>query len=168
MTNLKPFYERRRAEDPIGFSDRRAGRRRNRIKQVSAERRRLHFKFQRAQREPIKIPAVIHMEGEKKPVYTVDISRGGILIVCDQALTPGSTLLFEFSFGEDFCHVRVSGRVVYRRQIAEEPSINTIGIKFTEPADLAINFLVKVVTLLKETRYSEEKVLLTITQDFTR
>jgi hypothetical protein len=162
---VKPFYERRRLAYPIEFSDRREARRRREVKRVFAERRRLAFQLKRSQREPLKIPAFMLIEGEKRPVYTTNISQGGMLIVCDHTLAPGSTLLLEFSFGGEFCHVKVAGQVVYFRQIAAEPFINMIGIKFMDAADYVISFLVKVVNLLRESRYSEEKALLTIVQD---
>lgn len=170
--SFSTFYERRRSEYPIRFSDRRARGRRERVEQVVPERRRLPYQIRRNERDPLKIPAFVVMKGQEGPACTMDIGRGGIRVVCVKPIPLGSPLQLNFSFGENFCYVNVAGEVVYCQNTEGDPGgqsvnvigIRIIGIKFVDVEDFVIKFLMRIEKALKRSRYSEEKATLTITQ----
>lgn len=157
------YYERRKGSEGVDFSDRRIAQRRNVAKAISPEQRRLASQIRRYERETFKIPVRLRLQEKEIFGYTHDISPEGLLVFTNIALNPGIRMALRFSFGENVCHLNISGQVLFSRSVMKEKSQQqAIGIKFSAIRDFEQKILTSAVQELKQNGSSREKSLLTI------
>lgn len=157
------FFERRKAETPIGIINRRISERRSHEKPISSEHRRLASQVRRYEREPFKIPVRLEAAGKEISGYTHDISPEGLLVYSDIVLSTGAPMTLQFSFGENFCYLNVSGQVVFRRLVEKEGALTlATGIRFSGVRDFEQKMLTSVVQALKQNNKREEKSSLSV------
>ncbi len=157
------FYERRNGSLAIDFNERRIAQRRNREKAASPEQRRLASQIRRYEREAFKIPVRLKIQEKEVSGYTHDISPEGLLVFSDTSLNRGTPLALNFTFGENVCHLNISGQVLFCRSVQKENQPQqAIGIKFSAIRDFEQKILTSAVQELKQNGTTQEKSLLTI------
>lgn len=160
-TGTSVFFDRRQQFTPINFNDRRTVVRRNTEKPAVPERRRLSSQTRHHERENIKIPISLLIEGKEIHGNTENISIGGLsaYINCDDALlTAGTPLTAQFSFGEGVCHISISSQTVFCRLVREQPfTKQALGIKFTAIRSFDEKILATLIQSLKQNNMASEK-----------
>ncbi|MBI3610933.1 MAG: PilZ domain-containing protein, partial [Nitrospirae bacterium] len=109
------FYERRKGHKPVESDQRRILRRGNNEKIHTAEQRRLATLVRRHQREAFRIPVRFRVQEKDFSGYTHDISPEGLLVFTETSLSAGTPMTLQFSFGQNVCHLNISGQVVFCR-----------------------------------------------------
>ena len=157
------FYERRKGHKQVEFDQRQILRRSNNAKIHTAEQRRLATLVRRYQRGAFKIPVRFQIQGKDFPGYTHDISPEGILVFTEASLNAGTPMTLQFSFGQNVCHLNVSGQVVFCRLAENGESLrHVIGIKFSAIREFEQKILTSTVQELKQSPAMYEKSLLNI------
>ena len=162
MTSIV-FYERRKESKLVDFHDRRTVQRRKQEVGIVQDHRRLASQVRRYEREAFKIPIRLKLQDKEISGYTHDICPEGLLVFTDVALSPGAPMDLKFSFGENICHLNISGQVVFCHLSQEgEAPRHSIGIKFSGIRDFEKSILTSVVEELKQGPTIQEKSLLNI------
>jgi pyrroloquinoline quinone (PQQ) biosynthesis protein C len=113
----------------------------------------------RNERNDLKIRVRLQLEGKELSGYTEDISPEGLLLISDTALSTGTSLALQCSFGE-VCYLNISGQVVCCQ--AKDDGNHSVDIKFSALRDWEQNILSSVVQELKKSVTTQQKSLLTI------
>lgn len=160
-TKASVFFDRRQNVTLINFNDRRLAQRRSMEKLPSAEQRRLASQMRQYEREGIKIPISLSVEGRELYGNTENISLGGLFAYIDGndiPLTAGTPLIVQFSFGEGVCHISLSSQVIFCRLARkEQPTQQAIGIKFTAIRNFEQRILANLIQSLKQNNTTGEK-----------
>jgi len=157
------FYERRREHKQVEFDQRRILRRENNAKIHTDEQRRLATLVRRHQREAFRIPVRFMLNGKDFPGYTHDISPEGLLVFTETSLSAGTPMTLQFSFGQNVCHLNVSGQVVFCHLAENGESLRqAIGIKFSAIREFEQKILTSAVQELEQDAIKQEKSLLNI------
>ncbi len=83
----------------------------------------------RFERKPLHIQAHLKINDKTICCEAHDISPGGLGILSDTALTPGTSLELKFAFG-DICYLNLSGQVVYCLVTEKDGIPHHVGVKF--------------------------------------
>ncbi|MBI3597306.1 MAG: beta-ketoacyl-ACP synthase II [Nitrospirae bacterium] len=157
------FYERRKGHKQVEFDQRRILRRSNNEKIHTAEQRRLATLVRRFQREAFRIPVRFRVQEKVFSGYTHDISPEGLLVFTETSLSAGTPIALQFSFGQNVCHLNVSGQIVFCRLAEHGESLQqAIGIKFSAIREFEQKILTSAVQELEQDAIKQEKSLLNI------
>ncbi|MBI1822792.1 MAG: PilZ domain-containing protein [Nitrospirae bacterium] len=158
------FYERRKSIAPIDFTDRRRAERRSNLESPSSERRRLASQLRRFDREVIRIPVHLHVDGKEISGHTQNISLSGLLILISDPLPAGTPVTLQISFGESFCYLNISGQVVFCSAGKNNGTNHYIsGIKFSAIHDFDQKILSTAIHALKQNTITEGKSSVSVT-----
>jgi pyrroloquinoline quinone (PQQ) biosynthesis protein C len=95
--------------------------------------------------------------------YTKDITPSGLQLISDSSLKPGTPVNLQFSFGENVCHLNLSGQVALCAQHRERASSwYEIQIKFSAIRELEQKILVSAIEALKQSSPMQAKSLVKI------
>jgi hypothetical protein len=115
------------------------------------------------ERAEFNIPVSLKLNGHELVGCTGDITSHGLRITTDTAMSVGSPMAMQFSFGENFCYMNIAGRVVHCSLIENEKSGHfQIGIKFSAIRDQEQKILASVVQELREHSAMYQKSFLSI------
>ncbi len=82
-------------------------------------------------RQPVRIPILLHTGDHKIAGRTENLSSGGLRLITETGLRPGSPLALRCTFG-DVCHLNLSGLVAYcLPTTCRGRQFFAVGIKFT-------------------------------------
>lgn len=113
-------------------------------------------------RIPINIPVEIKLPDTTLAAQTHDISPGGLRLVSEARLQPGTPLQLHCSFGK-ICYLKISGQIVYCQSLRLESFTGqTIGIKFSGVRDWEEKILASAIHELNETPETRDKSSLVI------
>ncbi|MEW6058507.1 MAG: PilZ domain-containing protein, partial [Bdellovibrionota bacterium] len=130
------FYERRKQNESISFCDRRNGHRRKDERTVTSNKRRLAIQLRHYERLNFHIPIRLKLREKEISGHTSNISKDGLMVVCEKAVKIGTPLTLQFSFGESFCYMNIAGQVIFCS--TKENGVQgryAIGIRFSAIRD---------------------------------
>jgi 8-amino-7-oxononanoate synthase len=159
------YFERRKEQLEIDFKDRRNSERRSRNQTATPDRRRAASVLRRYERELLKIPVVLRVQGKEIPGVTEDFSPNGLKISSPVAIPSGTPMSLQFSFGDSVCYLNISGRVAFclPPQSLEGQSGYLIGIKLSGVQEWEQKILISAIEEIGRNRSVNAKSLLSIT-----
>jgi 3-oxoacyl-[acyl-carrier-protein] synthase II len=111
----------------------------------------------------IRIPARLRVGSTETFGFIQDIGLGGLRLLSNVALSVGTPLNLQLSFGESVCFLNIAGQVVSCNTVLrEETAKYAIGIKHSAVRDLDQKILAIALQTLKQKMIPQEKSLLEI------
>src|SRR3990172_10542880 len=145
------FYERRKQTSSTTERDRRNGYRRRKQTAVPSNKRRIAAHARSHERLKFHIPIRLKLRDKEVQGHTGNISQDGLHFVCDAVVEVGTPLTLQFSFGENFCYMNISGQVVYCFPVkGKKTGHYEIGVKLSALRDQEKIILTSVVQELRQ------------------
>lgn len=129
---------------------------------VSSNRFDHKSELRRFKRETLKLPVRLQMQDREISGYTQEFSPGGLRLVIDSSLKPGTSLALQCSFG-GVCYLNISGQVIYCLPLDNELAGSfSVGVKFSAIRQWEETILTSTITELRQNVPTQGKSLLTI------
>lgn len=143
--------EQGKQSDGVVSESKRTFERRKQERSPDQERRHRTSSLRLHERADFNIPVCLKLNSHELVGCTSDITSHGLRITTDTAMSVGSPMAMQFSFGENFCYMNIAGRVVHCSLIENEKSSHyQIGIKFSAIRDQEKKILASVVQELRD------------------
>lgn len=149
------YFDRRKGPIEITFPNRRIAERRTAFRSPDLERRRSASQIRHHKRELVKVPVQIQAKEAEITGLAENISVGGLMALAKLVLDPGTSIVLKIPVGEDFCHLNISGQVIFCRPAEGSVDQYAVGIRFFEIPEFEKQMLALALQKLKQSGVRE-------------